>query len=246
MSDLDLDLDLDTVNEVAPVAEAAPAKPKAKAKAAAAEGEAPSLASILSGGTRTRTPRQQRELKEHDRMPRDVLQERFTKKSGLEPRQAKAILNSVESFIEDTLKVHSIRWAGMTFKHSARAGRVNPNLQKQGEFSFTPAHLRVEAAMPLMPNEAIQGRRHDDAEGKFVSFEAGAVVDGVFVPNLVQQAQIEQQQAVVDAFQAERRAKSPMARAAAAKNASQSAAGDVDMSDVSDLDTDLEADLDLE
>lgn len=242
MSDI-LDLDLETLDvqeAAAPVA----AKAKAEAKTVAGEdtgAAAPKLAQILAGGRAPKGPaKPARVLKQHDRLPRDVMQSQFTKLSGLEPRQAKAILTSVENFVEEKLKSYSLRFAGMVFKHASRNGRVNPNLQKPGEFSYTPAHLRVESVLPLMPSDAIKGRRIDDEQGNLIRFEAGAYVDGTFVPDVEKQKQIDEQQAVVDEFNNARRARSPMARSAAAASAKTEEAEVEDPLDVDTNDLSLE------
>ena len=242
MSDI-LDLDLETLDVQEPAAPVA-AKVKAEAKTVAGEdtgAAAPKLAQILAGGRAPKGPaKPARVLKQHDRLPRDVMQSQFTKLSGLEPRQAKAILTSVENFVEEKLKSYSLRFAGMVFKHASRNGRVNPNLQKPGEFSYTPAHLRVESVLPLMPSDAIKGRRIDDEQGNLIRFEAGAYVDGTFVPDVEKQKQIDEQQAVVDEFNNARRARSPMARSAAAASAK---AEEAEVEDPLDVDTN---DLSLE
>lgn len=236
MSDI-LDLDLDTleVQEAAPVVAAAK-QPKAAAAATEEAGSsAPKLAQILAGSRAPKgAAKPARVLKQHDRLPRDVMQTQFTKLTGLEPRQAKAILTSVENFVEENLKKYSLRFAGMVFKHASRNGRVNPNLQKPGEFSYTPAHLRVESVLPLMPSDAIKGRRIDDEQGNLIRFEAGAYVDGTFVPDVEKQKQIDEQQAIVDEFNNARRARSPMARSAAAASAK---AEEADLDDALDVDT---------
>ena len=262
MSALDMDLNdvnLDDVTaEVAAPVAATTTKATKPAKAVkAADGEKvvrkATMASLL-GRQAPKKSNLNRTIKLHERMPREVAQQRFFEYvnedgSNLPKTATNAMFNKVEEFVAANLKEYGLRFAGINFRHTSRAGRTNPNPQNTSNFTYTPAHLLVTGSLPLMDNASIPGRVEEDG-----SFTPGTIVDGVFVVDDAAIARVADQARIVEEFKAQRALTSPMARAAAAKAAAEAAAAapaeevldtaeEPEVEGEEELDTDLDADL---
>ena len=233
MSELDMDLNdvnLDDVTaEVAAPVAAATTKAKASTTKAAkaADGEKTARKATMASLLGRQAPKKSnlnRTIKMHERMPREVAQQRFFEHvnadgSNLPKTATNAMFNKVEEFIGIVLKDYGLRFAGINFRHTSRAGRTNPNPQNTSNFTYTPAHLLVTGSLPLMDNTSIPGRVEEDG-----TFTPGTIVDGVFVVDQAAIAKVAEQAKVVEEFKAQRALTSPMARAAAAKAAAEAAA----------------------
>jgi hypothetical protein len=203
------------------------AKTTKAAVAKAADGEKSPRKSTMAALLGRQAPKKSnlnRTIKVHERMPREVAQQRFFEHvnedgSNLPKTATNAMFNKVEEFVGIVLKDFGLRFAGINFRHTSRAGRTNPNPQNTSNFTYTPAHLLVTGSLPLMDNASIPGRVEEDG-----TFTPGTIVDGVFVVDQAAIARVAEQAKTVEEFKAQRALTSPMARAAAAKAAAEAAA----------------------
>lgn len=237
MSDLndmnmdDLDLDMESAEAASEVVAAPTGKkrgPKAGTKRAPAKGTKTSqgLGDLLGTAPKKAAVKTQRNIKKHDRMPLEVLHQRFhdtvnaNSEQALTKKQTTAIFSTVEDFMaKEIFPNYAVKFAGINFVHKPRAGRVNPNPQNRESFSFSPAHIVIYTSQPLTDNTAIHGRVVDG------EFEAGSVDEnGNFNVDHAGMARIQQQHEQVEAYKAERAKNSPLAMAARKKAEAEAAA----------------------